>query len=50
VRRCGWPHPRHSGNPTGFYISTGYTEVPGLLLVLAFKPAGVFGKAAIKKV
>ncbi|MEB0222520.1 branched-chain amino acid ABC transporter permease, partial [Pseudomonas sp. AB12(2023)] len=38
---------------TGFYISTGYKEVPGLvllLLVLAFKPAGLFGKAAIKKV
>ncbi|MFZ6646642.1 branched-chain amino acid ABC transporter permease [Undibacterium sp. TJN25] len=38
---------------TGFYISTGYQEVPGLLLlllVLAFKPAGLFGKAAIKKV
>lgn len=38
---------------TGFYISTGYKEVPGLLLlllVLALKPAGLFGKAAIKKV
>jgi branched-chain amino acid transport system permease protein len=38
---------------TGFYISTGYKEVPGLvllLLVLAIKPAGLFGKAAIKKV
>ncbi|GGC80792.1 branched-chain amino acid ABC transporter permease [Undibacterium terreum] len=38
---------------TGFYLSTGYQEVPGLLLlllVLAFKPAGLFGKAAIKKV
>lgn len=38
---------------TGFYISTGYKEVPGLLLlllVLTFKPAGLFGKAAIKKV
>jgi branched-chain amino acid transport system permease protein len=38
---------------TGFYISTGYKDVPGLvllLLVLAFKPAGLFGKAAIKKV
>ena len=38
---------------TGFYISTGYKEVPGLLLlllVLAFKPAGLFGKTAIKKV
>jgi branched-chain amino acid transport system permease protein len=38
---------------TGFYISTGYKDVPGLvllLLVLAVKPAGLFGKAAIKKV
>ena len=38
---------------TGYYISTGYKEVPGLLLlllVLAVKPAGLFGKAAIKKV
>jgi branched-chain amino acid transport system permease protein len=38
---------------TGFYISTGYKEVPGLvllLLVLAIKPAGLFGKATIKKV
>ena len=38
---------------TGFYISTGYKEVPGLvllLLVLAVKPAGLFGKAAINKV
>ena len=38
---------------TGFYISTGYKEVPGLLLlllVLAFKPAGLFGKTSIKKV
>lgn len=38
---------------TGFYISTGYKEVPGLvflLLVLAVKPSGLFGKAAIKKV
>ena len=38
---------------TGYYISTGYKEVPGLLLlllVLAIKPAGLFGKAAIKKV
>lgn len=38
---------------TGFYISTGYKEVPGLvflLLVLAVKPAGLFGKATIKKV
>jgi branched-chain amino acid transport system permease protein len=38
---------------TGFYLSTGYKEVPGLLLlllVLALRPAGLFGKAAIKKV
>jgi branched-chain amino acid transport system permease protein len=38
---------------TGFYISTGYKEVPGLLLlllVLAIRPAGLFGKTAIKKV
>ena len=38
---------------TGFYISTGYKDVPGLvllLLVLAVKPAGLFGKMAIKKV
>lgn len=38
---------------TGFYFDTGYKDVPGLillLLVLSFKPAGLFGKAAIKKV
>jgi branched-chain amino acid transport system permease protein len=38
---------------TGFYLSTGYKEVPGLvllLLVLAVKPSGLFGRAAIKKV
>jgi branched-chain amino acid transport system permease protein len=38
---------------TGFYISTGYKDVPGLvllLMVLALKPAGLFGKTAIKKV
>ena len=38
---------------TGYYLSTGYKEVPGLvllLLVLALKPSGLFGKAAIKKV
>jgi branched-chain amino acid transport system permease protein len=37
---------------TGYYISTGYKDVPGLvllLLVLAVKPAGLFGKLAIKK-
>jgi branched-chain amino acid transport system permease protein len=38
---------------TGFYLSTGYKDVPGLvllLIVLAVKPAGRFGKTAIKKV
>jgi branched-chain amino acid transport system permease protein len=38
---------------TGFYVSTGYKDVPGLvllLLVLAVKPSGLFGKSAIKKV
>jgi branched-chain amino acid transport system permease protein len=38
---------------TGYLISTGYKDVPGLLLlllVLTFKPAGLFGKSAIKKV
>ena len=38
---------------TGFYISTGYKDVPGLvllLIVLAVKPAGLFGKTVIKKV
>jgi branched-chain amino acid transport system permease protein len=38
---------------TGYYISTGYKDVPGLILllgVLAVKPAGLFGKVTIKKV
>jgi branched-chain amino acid transport system permease protein len=38
---------------TGYYISTGYKDVPGLillLLVLSAKPAGLFGKSTIKKV
>ena len=38
---------------TGYYLSTGYKDVPGLvllLLVLSFKPSGLFGKATIKKV
>ncbi len=38
---------------TGYYISTGYKDVPGLvllLLVLTIKPAGMFGKSIIKKV
>jgi branched-chain amino acid transport system permease protein len=38
---------------TGYYLSTGYKDVPGLvllLIVLSVKPAGLFGKTAIKKV
>ncbi len=38
---------------TGYYFDTGYKDVPGLillLLVLSLKPAGLFGKTAIKKV
>jgi branched-chain amino acid transport system permease protein len=38
---------------TGYYFSTGYKDVPGLFLLLAvlmLKPAGLFGKTAIKKV
>lgn len=38
---------------TAFYISTGYKEVPGLviiLLVLVVKPSGLFGKPIIRKV
>jgi branched-chain amino acid transport system permease protein len=38
---------------TGFYISSGYKDVPGLvllLLVLIIRPAGLFGKSTIKKV
>jgi branched-chain amino acid transport system permease protein len=38
---------------TGYYMSTGYKDVPGLILllvVLALRPAGLFGKTAIKKV
>lgn len=38
---------------TGYFVSTGYKDVPGLvllLLVLSLKPAGLFGKTAIKKV
>jgi len=40
-------------NLTGYYLSTGYKDVPGLillLLVLSFKPSGLFGKKMIKKV
>lgn len=38
---------------TGYYVSSGYKDVPGLvllLLVLSIRPAGLFGKIAIKKV
>lgn len=38
---------------TGFYVSTGYKEVPGLillLLTLATRPTGIFGKVVLKKV
>ena len=38
---------------TGYYLSTGYKDVPGLvllLLVLSLKPSGLFGSATIKKV
>ena len=38
---------------TGFYVSSGYKDVPGLvllLLVLSLRPAGLFGVTAIKKV
>jgi len=45
--------PATTENLTGYYISTGYKDVPGLvllLLVLTFKPSGLFGSAAIKKV
>ncbi|MBW1248728.1 branched-chain amino acid ABC transporter permease [Pseudomonas tolaasii] len=38
---------------TGFFLSTGYKDVPGLvllLIVLMIRPAGIFGRAAIKKV
>jgi branched-chain amino acid transport system permease protein len=38
---------------TGYYVSTGYKDVPGLvllLLVLSLKPAGLFGRTAIRKV
>lgn len=38
---------------TGYYLSTGYKDVPGLLLlllVLSLKPSGLFGKKTIKKV
>lgn len=37
---------------SSFYISSGYKDVPGLvllLLVLAIKPSELFGKTTIKK-
>lgn len=37
---------------TGFYISTGYKDVPGLvllLIVLAVRPQGLFGKNIYQK-
>lgn len=42
-----------SETTTGFYVSTGYKDVPGLvllLLVLSVRPNGLFGKTTIKKV
>ena len=42
-----------SETATGFFFSTGYKDVPGLLLlllVLSVKPDGLLGKALIKKV
>jgi len=38
---------------TGYYVSSGYKDVPGLLLlliVLSFKPSGLFERRAVKKV
>lgn len=38
---------------TGYYVASGYKDVPGLvllLLVLSIKPSGLFGTRAIKKV
>jgi branched-chain amino acid transport system permease protein len=38
---------------TAFYISTGYKEVPGLLILLialVLKPEGLFGKVLARKV
>lgn len=38
---------------TGFYVSSGYRDVPGLILlliILTVRPAGLFGKQTIKKV
>src|SRR5262249_28748878 len=40
-------------NLTSFYIGSGFREVPSLLfliLALAVRPAGIFGKTAIRKV
>ncbi len=42
-----------SENMTARYISTGYRDVPGfliLILILLFLPKGIFGKKVIKKV
>jgi branched-chain amino acid transport system permease protein len=38
---------------TAFYISSGYKDIPGLILllvVLSLKPSGLFGRKTIKKV
>jgi branched-chain amino acid transport system permease protein len=39
---------------TARFISSGYKDVPGfvgwLILLLLFKPSGLFGRAAIRKV
>ena len=38
---------------TARFVSTGYKEVPGfvlLILIILFKPSGLFGKLAVKKV
>ena len=38
---------------TARFVSTGYKDVPGfvvLILLLLFKPSGLFGRAAIRKV
>ena len=38
---------------TARYISTGYKDTPGfvlLILILLVKPSGIFGKRSIKKV
>jgi len=38
---------------TARFVSTGYKDVPGfvvLILLLLFKPSGLFGRAVIRKV